>query len=83
MRQWLVVAIDGSNETFNVGAIVHAENTGGFHTLSLLGLQSAGSANSILMSITTSAPITAGTYTGGEFSGQHQLYVNFGRGVPI
>jgi hypothetical protein len=59
----ITVTIGGSNQTFNVGAVAHADNTGGFYSLSLIGVQSAASANSILMAITTSSPITAGTYT--------------------
>jgi hypothetical protein len=57
------VTINGSAQTFNVGAIAHVDNTGDFHSLSLIGVQSAGTANSIILEITASSPIIAGTYT--------------------
>lgn len=59
----MTVTINGTTQTFNVGAEAHVDNSGDFHDLSLIGIQSTSTANSILMSITTTSPITAGTYT--------------------
>ncbi|MFI5161042.1 MAG: hypothetical protein ACHQHN_07175 [Sphingobacteriales bacterium] len=60
----ITVNIDGTAQTFNVGATAHVDNTGGFYTLSLIGVQSASAANSIIVEVTNSSPIVAGTYTG-------------------
>jgi hypothetical protein len=56
--------INGTPETFNVGAAAQTENVSGFYSLSLVGVQSTSVANSMLISINSSTPITAGTYTG-------------------
>ena len=60
----ITVNIDGAAQTFNVGAAAHVDNTGGFYSLSLIGVQSTTAANSIIVEVTSSSPIVAGTYTG-------------------
>ena|SRR5579872_5458843 len=60
----ITVNIDGAAQTFNVGAAAHIDNTGGFYSLSLIGVQSATAANSLIVDVTSSSPIVAGTYTG-------------------
>ena len=56
--------IDGAPQTFNVGASAHVDNTSGFNSLSLIGVQSAGSSNSMIIIVNGTSPIVAGTYTG-------------------
>lgn len=60
----ITVNIDGTAQTFNVGATAHVDNTSGFYSLSLIGIQSATVANSVIVEVTSSSPIVAGTYTG-------------------
>jgi hypothetical protein len=59
----LTVTIGGKAQTFNVGAVAHLDNTSGFNSLGIIGVQSATNANSMIITVTSSAPITAKTYT--------------------
>jgi hypothetical protein len=60
----ITVNIDGAAQTFNVGATAHVDNTSGFYSLSLIGIQSASTANSIIVEVTSDSPIVARAYTG-------------------
>ncbi len=61
----ITVNIDGAAQTFNVGATAHVDNTGGFYSLALIGIQSATASNSVIVEVTSDSPIVAGTtYTG-------------------
>jgi hypothetical protein len=60
----MTATINGTAQTFNVGAIANLQSAGGTYTLGMEGLSAAsGSANSMIISITTTSPIVAGTYT--------------------
>jgi hypothetical protein len=60
----MTATINGTAQTFNVGAIANLQSSGGTYTLGMEGLSAAsGSANSMIISITTNSPIVAGTYT--------------------
>ena len=59
----ITVTINGTSQTFNLGAVAHVDHTGDFYSLSLIGVQSTSVANSIIAEVTTSSPIIAGTYT--------------------
>lgn len=58
------VTINGTPETFNVGAVAQAVSSDGSYNLTLLGTQSASVTNSMYIAITSFSPIIAGTYTG-------------------
>ena len=61
----ITVNIDGAAQTFNVGATAHVDNTSGFYSLSLIGIQSATVAKSVIVEVTSSSAIVGGTtYTG-------------------
>ena len=60
----ITVNIDGAAQTFNVGATAHVDNTGGFYSLALIGIQSAATANSVIVEVTSDSPIVARAYTG-------------------
>jgi len=60
----ITVTIDGSTQTFNFGAAAHVDNTSGFNSLSIIGVQSATSSNSLIIGVNSTTPIAAGTYTG-------------------
>lgn len=60
----MTATINGTAQTFNVGAIANLQSSGGTYTLGMEGLSAAsGSANSMIISITSSSSIVAGTYT--------------------
>lgn len=59
----ITVTINGAAQTFNVGAVAHVDHTGDFYSVSMIGVQSTSVANSMIMEITSSSPIIAGTYT--------------------
>ena len=60
----MTATINGTAQTFNVGAIANLQSEGGTYTLGMEGLSAtSSSANSMIISITSSTPIVAGTYT--------------------
>lgn len=59
----LTVTIGGKAQTFNVGAVAHLDNTGGFNTLGIIGVQSTTTANSLVITVSSTGPITAKSYT--------------------
>ena len=60
----ITVTIGGTAQTFNTGASAHVDNTNGFNSLSIIGIQSASSSNSIILTVTNTTPVVAGSYTG-------------------
>lgn len=66
----LTVTIGGKAQTFNVGAEAHLDNSSGFYTLGIIGVQSTGTANSMILTITSSSPITAKSYTDADSEAQ-------------
>jgi len=59
----LTVTIGGKAQTFNVGAEAHLDHTGDFYSLGIIGVQSTTASNSLILTITSQAPITAKSYT--------------------
>ncbi|HVS92539.1 MAG TPA: hypothetical protein VHE59_10925 [Mucilaginibacter sp.] len=66
----LTVTVGGKAQTFNVGATAHLDNTGGVNTLGIMGLQSTGTANSLIITVSSSGPITAKSYTDADSEAQ-------------
>jgi len=61
----ITATVDGTSQTYNVGAAGHLTSGTGTNDLAIVGLSSAGTGgNSLIIDINTSSPIVAGTYLG-------------------
>jgi len=73
--------IGGKTQTFNVGAQANLQHNGDFYTLGLIGVQSASASNSMIISITSSSPITAKTYSDSDSDSPAQMSYTMASGA--
>jgi hypothetical protein len=66
----ITATVDGTSQTFNVGATGHLDSSTGINDLSMIGLSgTAAGANSMIILVTSTGPIVAGTYAGSGSQG--------------